>query len=531
MASRSRTRVAAFASATMLGMAAVLGGAPVAAAAPEPAVVPGNTGLDERTATRVDWQPCADAPGVQCGTLTVPIDWNRPDGGTIDLALARRPATDPARRIGSLVINPGGPGGSGVDVVKYDHAFPSADLQQRFDIVGFDPRGVGASSPLLCPAVPSLPAPAEFPTTPATFAALKRFNQVYAEDCRRLTGPVFGYLDTLSVVQDLDAIRAAVGDSRLTYYGVSYGTLIGQQYAQRYPNRVRALVADSNMDHSISSAWRFMRTEATGVEESFDEFVAWCQRSTECVLHGQDVRQVFRQVRAKVAAGGVVYPGTDLTVTPILLLRVVTSALYGPEWRGLAELLVVLRDDAAPTAAVARLAPESTPTVTARGGQAAVPDPLLILCHDWRLPVRSAAELAGYRAALRLVAPDMTLSPLGWLVPVSCVGLEDLHRNPHGPLSLSGKPSVLMLTSRYDPSTPYEWTMTAARQSGVRVLHYDGWGHGAYFKNSSCVVSATDNYLITTRLPSSGTHCPAVEPANGLTKQLPVVPIAPRMWG
>jgi len=521
----------------VLGVGAVLGGAPAASAAP---ATPASPGLDERTASRIDWQPCADAPGVQCGSLTVPIDWSQPGKGSVEIALARRPATDPARRIGALLINPGGPGGSGVDVIKQDSML-SADVQRQFDIVGFDPRGVGASNPILCPAVPSLPAPAEFPTTPATFAALKKFNKAYAQDCRRLTGPLFDYVDTLSVIQDMDAIRAALGERKLNYYGVSYGTLIGQQYAQRYPNRIRTMVLDSNMDHSITTAWRFMRTEATGVEESFDEFVAWCQRSTECALHGQDVRKIFRELRAKVERGGVVYPGTDLPLTPLLFLRVVTSALYGPDWSELAQLLVALRDGGPVPADLAALAPALVPatgsvgTVTlpaaqVRTAEAAIPDATMVLCQDWRLPVRSAAELATYRQALRLVAPDMTLSPLGWLVPVACVGLEDLHRNPQAPLRFTGSPSILMLTSRYDPSTPYEWTMTAARQSGVRVLNYDGWGHGVYFKGSACSIAATDNYLITTRLPAAGTHCPAVEPSAGLARRGPVAPLTIRMW-
>ncbi|MGW0431699.1 alpha/beta fold hydrolase, partial [Micromonospora sp. NPDC003197] len=343
------------------------------------------------------------------------------------------------------------------------------------------------------------------------------------------------------VNQDMDAIRAALGERKLNYYGVSYGTLIGQQYAQRYPNRIRTMVLDSNMDHSITTAWRFMRTEATGVEESFDEFVAWCQRSTECALHGQDVRKIFRELRAKVEQGEVSYPGTDITLTPLVFLRVVMRMLYGPEWNELAQLLVVLRAGGPVPADLATSAPELLPTTGSAGTvtlpasptgttEVAVRDATLIICQDWRLPVRSAAELAIYRQALTLVAPDMTLSPLGWLVPVACAGLDNLHRNPQAPLRFTGSPSILMLTSRYDPSTPYEWTMTAAQQSGVRVLQYDGWGHGVYFKGSACSIAATDNYLITTRLPAAGAHCPAVEPTDGALRRGPVAPPTIRMW-
>lgn len=186
------------------------------------------------------WTPCAEDPTADCGTLTVPIDWADPRGATVDLALVRRKATDPASRTGSLVLNPGGPGGPGAQVVL-DKSYPFSDeITRRFDIVGFDPRRVGASHPVVCTTglLAQMPDVLQV-RSEADFSALLDYNRRLREDCRARTGPLFDHVDTLSVVRDLDALRAALGEDKLTYYGVSYGTLIGQLYAERFPQRVR----------------------------------------------------------------------------------------------------------------------------------------------------------------------------------------------------------------------------------------------------------------------------------------------------
>src|SRR5512142_2743653 len=252
----------------------------------------------------ITWGPCAEDPTVECGTLAVPIDWRRPDGPTVDLALARRPATDPAARIGSLVINPGGPGGSGVDAVLGGHGF-SPSVASRFDLVGFDPRGVGRSHPILCSTALLNGGPAALPANQADFDARIAYNRTLAADCRQRTGPLFDHVDTLSGVRDLDAIRAALGDQKLTYYGISYGTLIGEEYAEVYGDRIRAVVIDSDMDHSLGTAG-FLRTETATAQDSFDEFAAWCDRTPACGIRVPGVRAVYAGLKARAAGGGLV---------------------------------------------------------------------------------------------------------------------------------------------------------------------------------------------------------------------------------
>lgn len=474
----------------------------------------------QAAASTINWVPCPDASGalgVECGTLTVPVDWSHPGGATINLALARRRATVPAERIGSVLINPGGPGGSGVRVVKQTQ-WLSDSVARRFDIVGFDPRGVGQSNPVLCDLEIALEPYPVAPQNPAEFEQMADHNRRYGESCRRMTGPVFDFVDSVSVARDIDAIRAAVGDSKLSYYGVSYGTLLGQMYAELFPGRIRALVLDSNMDHSLSTAFPFMRTESVGFQESFDEFVRWNARTPDSPLAGQDARAVFGDLLAKAERGELT--GPDGTPVSALDLRFASfGPLYGPDWRGLAELYAALQGGTL-------RAPDFAPA-------AAVADPFqAVFCQDWRLPLHNFFELAAYRALIeRTVAPDVKMSPLGELAVTSCVGWPDRTTNPQHKLSIRNAPPILMVNSRFDPATPYQWATNAASQSRPLVLlNYDGWGHGAYFKGSDCVVGAVDQYLLTRRTPPPNTHCAAVEPGSvGVqANPVPLIPAKPR---
>ncbi|MEO3886428.1 alpha/beta fold hydrolase [Nonomuraea sp. B5E05] len=183
----------------------------------------------------IAWGPCEDEPTVECGKLAVPIDWSKPDGPTVDLALARRRTTDPSARIGSLLTNPGGPGNSGVNDILRPSGF-SEEVQRRFDIVSYDPRGVGRSGAATCSASVYNKIPYEVMTSQADYDKWTAFNKKLRADCRKLTGPLYDHIDSANVARDMDAIRAALGDDKLTSYGVSYGTLAQQMYAELFPN-------------------------------------------------------------------------------------------------------------------------------------------------------------------------------------------------------------------------------------------------------------------------------------------------------
>ncbi|OUC94876.1 alpha/beta hydrolase [Streptosporangium minutum] len=464
---------------------------------------------EPRSATKgVGWKPCPDTPAVECGSVTVPIDWSRPDGPAIEIALARRKATDPSARIGSILINPGGPGASGVADVQADGIGGSfsAGVRRRFDVVGFDPRGVGRSHLIRCRPTTLRPSDV-LPTTAEQFRRLRELNRAYGDGCRKLSGPLVGFVDNKSVIRDMDAIRAALGERELTYYGNSYGTLMGQQYAQMFPHRVRAMVLDSTMDHSQATTWSFLRSEAKAVQESFDQYVAWCRRSTDCALHGKDVRRVFAELYARAERGKLIDPRTTMKISLIELLLDTQYAFLGPYWKSLSEDQAKL------------LASKPEPAVTAPSKQVSekpVEDPATpIFCQDWRVPVRNVDEVQAYRRKLAQVAPDMKLPAQAWASTMTCVGWPDRARNPQEPLRWKGVPPVLMLNSRYDPVTPYEWAQNVARQPSAVLLTYDGWGHGVYSMDSGCVTAATERYLIDLRTPARGAHCPAIKPPPG----------------
>lgn len=187
------------------------------------------------------------------------------------------------------MFGPGGPGDSGVDRIKTGISRFSADLQDRFDIVSFDPRGIARSNPVKCSAALLAKQPDPLLKSQADFDRTVRYNRELAADCRANTGPVYDHIDTLQTMRDVDAIRAALGERQLSFHGSSYGTLLGAQYAEKYPQRVRALVLESVFNHGDMTTGEFLDQQAATVQDSFGEFVKWCDAATTCALHGRDV--------------------------------------------------------------------------------------------------------------------------------------------------------------------------------------------------------------------------------------------------
>jgi pimeloyl-ACP methyl ester carboxylesterase len=466
--------------AALLVVMALLGAGSPAAAAARPA--------------GIAWTPCIEDRAVQCGTLSVPIDWADPYSPRIGVAVARRPATDRAHRIGTLVVNPGGPGSSGVDFAIEADTFFSTALLARFDIVGFDPRGVGRSHPVVCAQSLIDAAPQPLIAGAKQYRAMIKYNRALAADCRRRTGPLFGHVDTLSVVRDMDALRAALGVAKVSFYGVSYGTLIGAQYADRYPSRVRAVVLDSVMDHS-SGIDDFLGIESAAAQDAFAEFVAWCARDDTCAVRGRDIPALWARLLARAAAGTLTNPyapGERVTVAG--LIQVAFGSFYDPQWYAFG---YYLKEAAALPAARAIAAPNSFAAV---------------FCADWALPVHGYADLARKLAAAKARAPQMLASPLALTAVVGCLGWPARAVNPQRALRPARTP-ILVINSRHDPATAYRWAQRVAAQLGprARLVTYRGWGHVVYGR-SKCVTGAVDAYLIHVRTPPAGTSCPGVPP-------------------
>ncbi|WP_204034944.1 alpha/beta hydrolase [Micromonospora qiuiae] len=454
----------------------------------------------------VQWAPCEQDASALCGTLEVPVDWADPHGPTIDLALAKRPATDPNARRGSLVVNPGGPGGSGVDAAL--RAGYSDDLRRHFDILGFDPRGVARSAPVRCSLDRILDLPAGPITTATAFDDMVAASRALADDCRTHSGPVFDHVDTLQVIRDIDAIRAAVGDDKLTFFGMSYGTLMAQQYAERYPNRVRALVADSTMDHS-QDARGFAVTQAATGQDSFDEFVAGCARLSECALHGRDIRQFWWRLLERADRGELSDPDDpSYKITQSELVNFVVGNLnYQPYWLAIASELERLdagRPSTTPAAASRRSA-ENQPTVVDFAYQA-------VLCQDWDLKARDFAEWRSIAADAQRAAPDLPNPPRA-SVGAICLGWPTPANNPQRRITPTNEAKLLFANALHDPATGYNWALGAAEQFGghAELLTYEGWGHIVYGR-VACADEAIDRYLIDLVVPAAGTRCAAAPP-------------------
>ncbi|GAA2646039.1 alpha/beta hydrolase [Nonomuraea recticatena] len=460
----------------------------------------------------IAWAPCEEEPTAECGKLAVPIDWSKPDGPTIDLAVARRKATDPAARVGSLVINPGGPGGSGVEAAYGAPGFFTEELQRRFDIVGFDPRGVGRSHPVVCSASVYNQMPPAVMTSQADFDRWTAYAKRLRQDCRARTGPLYDHVDSTNVARDMDALRAALGEEKLTYYGISYGTLIGQMYAELFPHRIRAMALDSNMDHSLGVK-AFLDTEAAAVEDAFDEFAGWCAQEPSCALHGQDVRAVWERLLAKARSGKLYYPGVpDRPMTELQVLWQGVLGTEGPAWQLLSEMLRAL-DGGGPLPPWVPPLPGRQPV---EGELAHLPT--VILCEDYNLRVRNYKQYAALLRSSNRRAPDMRYNPM----PIEDlpVCLNHPTTNPQHRLRYRGTAPIMLGSSLHDPSTPYGWSANVARQLGPKavLLTYEGWGHRIYGKEE-CATVPFDQYLISLVVPAPGTRCPVGGGSRSLLKQ------------
>ncbi|MEV6285168.1 alpha/beta hydrolase [Kribbella sp. NPDC051770] len=461
-------------------------------------------------APSVDWSACepepgdtpeeiALLPGSECATVTVPIDWKHPAAGTFELAIARRKAQQ--QRVGVLVFGPGGPGDSGVDRIRTGMSRFSQQVEDRFDVVSFDPRGVARSNAVRCSAALVARQPSPILKSQRDFDDTIAHNRELAADCRKNTGPVYDHLDMLQTVRDVDAIRAALGESRISFHGSSYGTLLGQQYAERYPQRVRAVVLESVFDHGPATTGEFLDEQAWAGQDSFDEFVKWCTTATTCALHGQDVHALWDRLIARADRGDLPDPQRPAyPISPFQLSFVTFRTFYGPDWTRLADLLAKLDQSPPPTAV-----PPVPSGLTSY--------PLAPFCRDFSLPVRDYREYAGHLRRLARDNQDLSY-PAQLMAVTTCVGLPKAPNPQREPSAYRLRTPALLVNGLHDPATGYNWARSVARQFGRDgvLLTYRGWGHGSY-TTSPCVEQAVDRYLVTLALPARGSACPSIPPS------------------
>lgn len=481
-------------------------------AAPLPAVAA------PAAAPSLSWSACTeeDLAGYQCATTEVPLDHDRPGGPTTTIALARRPAGDPAQRIGTIFVNPGGPGGAGRFMATIAGQLVSADVLARFDIVGFDPRGIGASDPLQCFATDAeaeaLLAQMKYvPLSKQDIASTLRANYAYTEGCKRNAGPLLEHMSTLNVAKDLDLLRRRVGDAKLSYIGYSYGTHLGATYVNLFPGKVRAVVLDGNVDPDQRANRRLANKfdRAGGFELALDGFLRACDAAgPACALSG-DARAKYEKVRLRFRQGPVTLPGYGV-VTIDDLTSFVSSTMYDvaafPE---AAEVLRLAYDTITGAPAVLKAPTRDLKAVPARGG---MPDAysytgndafFAVNCADAPLP-RNPALYPGFAKVFEAAHP--TFGRAEAFGEVGCANWPRVTERYAGPWDRKTSATVLLVNPTYDPATRYDFARRMERELGnARLLTMTGFGHTSSF--SACVTDWYTKYLIAGTVPPKGTVC------------------------
>lgn len=457
----------------------------------------------------IDWAECTDTTLFDCGVLSVPVDHADPYGPRFNLPVLRAPALVEEERLGSLVVNPGGPGGSGVQLAKGAAFVLPPAVRNRFDIVGFDPRGEGKSSPSInC--ISDLDPFIALDTTPDDAAeeeALAAQSRALAEGCGERSADLLPFVGTDSIVRDMDLLRQALGDEQLTYLGFSYGTFLGAIYADTFPDKVRALVLDAAVDPSVS-AEEMIRGQALGFEQELDEMLAWCKGDSECALNQvggapTDPAAVYDAVQAAVEANPLP-TGEDRTLGPGEFSYGVSAALYQPSrWPKLSDALAKAAEgDGSDLLALAD-------GYTGRSPDGSFDNSLevyyAVTSVDSPAP-RDPARIAALAADVLDKAPRVGAYLPYSLLP-SVYWPVDAWRSA-SPVRAPGAPPILVVGGTRDPATPYVWSQSLASQlPGASLLTRDGDGHTSFLHGNACIDKAVIDYLVDLRLPEDGTIC------------------------
>ncbi|MGW7260579.1 alpha/beta hydrolase [Streptomyces sp. NPDC054834] len=464
------------------------------------------------------WRPCVQGSPFDCATAKVPLDYNHAGGRAIELAVVKRKATDPGRRIGTLFFNPGGPGGPGtVQMPQNYESFPR-EVRERFDIVSWDPRGVGSSTAVNCFASRKAAADwtaskaAGFPVGEKERTAWIAAYKELARRCERRDPELLRHVSTADTARDLDQLRRATGESQLTYLGTSYGTFLGATYANLFPGKVRAMVLDSNWDpqawtnHASDDArlTAFLRSGSDrGAAAVVDRFLALCGSTTtaRCAFSAgspKATRDKFDQLMQRLRkhpVGTSTYAGTVADVV---------SSLYivHPGWTDLADRLQELWRGRVPgPSALPPAPPVPNPNPYLGEEQAAA-----VFCGDSPNP-RDPGVYHALEEASASRAGDVGRY-WTWATE-GCATWPAVAANRYrGPWNKPTAHPVLVVGTIYDPATPYSGSQAVVEElADARLLTNDGYGHTALSNPSSCVKAHESRYLIDGTLPPVGTTC------------------------
>ncbi|CAM5535394.1 alpha/beta hydrolase [Streptomyces avidinii] len=460
---------------------------------------------------KLTWRDCG-VPGFECSTMKAPLDYANPGSGQdVDIAVARRKATGPGKRLGSLLVNPGGPGGSGIGYLQaYAGIGYPAAVRAQYDMVSFDPRGVERSNPVECLDGPAMDKYTQVDQTPddeAERAELVAAFKEFAAGCQKNSQRVLPHVSTVEAARDMDLLRGVLGDQKLNYVGASYGTLLGATYADLFPDRVGRLVLDGAMDPA-RPALELNRDQTEGFETAFTSFAKDCAKQPDCPLGkgGPDavaarLKDFFRKVDAQpVPSGDPNRPlGESLATTGVI------AALYDESaWPQLREALSsAMNGDGSSLLSLA----DSYYEREADGKYANLMFAnAAVNCLDqppaFTGPAAVDSALPSFEKASPVFGPGLAWASLNcayW--PVKATGKAK-------ELAAKGAPPIVVVGTTRDPATPYKWAQALAGQldSGT-LLTYDGDGHTAYGRGSDCIDTAINRYLLEGKAPAAGKKC------------------------
>lgn len=451
------------------------------------------------------WTECG--VGFDCTDVTAPLDWEDPGKGEITLSVVRHRAE--GAPVGSLLTNPGGPGASGVDLIlnNLDYAV-GADLIENFDVIGFDPRGVGASTAVTCYDAPQMDEylygiPAAARGTAEWEAELLDSHKAFAEACDANSGGILPYITTVNAARDMDLIRAVLGDKQLNYLGYSYGTFLGATYAKLYPEKAGRLVLDGAIDPAVPGL-EVGATQALGFESALRAYMQDCLDSGECPFNGT-VDEAMTDLGALLASvdSTPLKSGDGRMLGADSLMTAIIAALYSQDsWGYLTQALdEALQGD--PTSALF-LADfyngRENGTYTDNSAEAF----RAYNCMDYPVEDDPAAE-AATNAKIAQGAP--TIAPY-WTGPDSCSVWPYPPTGTRGEIKAEGAGPILVIGTTNDPATPYEWSESLANQleEGVLITRV-GEGHTGYNKGNACVDDAVEAFLLDDVVPEDDLRC------------------------
>lgn len=452
----------------------------------------------------VTWTACAPA-GWECGKVEVPLDYGNLGGPTVEIAVNRHRATRPGQRIGSLLVNPGGPGISGTDFAASNYSAWSG-LSPYFDIVGFDPRGVGKSQPIKCLTDAQLDAynsADAWPDDPGELQTLIDAAKTLAADCQQRNGALLGHVDTVTAARDLDQIRAGLGDPKITYFGYSYGTFLGLTYAHLFPDHIRALVLDSVLDPSIDETTLTI-VQAKGFEKDLDDYLAACETSTPaCPFTGGNQKGQLLALLEKLDQSPLRVGSRSLNST-LALTGILYTMYFAPSqsWPYLSQALD--RETQGDGSLLLSFADAYLERDQSGHYTNSLEANYAINCLDHPVPA-DPNYFADRSRQLQEAAP--VFGPFVAYSDLPCRYWPVAPTRGPSVLDAPGAPPIVLVGQTGDPATPYEWAQAVHNQlSNSILITRTGNGHGGY-DVSSCVRSLVNPYLIRLAVPPDGRTC------------------------